>query len=112
MGFFDSWSDLVAAATPWSTLEAEAPATEEKEETSEVSVCFLSALGGVCRRMDLRGIGFGQELQLSSRPSIVLGLEVRMRLGGGRVRAARICLPGVALREEDLQVLAEVCEFV
>ncbi|PQE12206.1 hypothetical protein CJF31_00000377 [Rutstroemia sp. NJR-2017a BVV2] len=24
MGFFDSWSDLVAAATPWSTVEAEA----------------------------------------------------------------------------------------
>jgi ubiquinol-cytochrome c reductase subunit 6 len=24
MGFFDSWSDLVAAATPWSQVEAEA----------------------------------------------------------------------------------------
>jgi hypothetical protein len=25
MGFFDSWSDLVTAATPWSQVEAEAP---------------------------------------------------------------------------------------
>jgi ubiquinol-cytochrome c reductase subunit 6 len=24
MGFFDSWSDLVGAATPWTAVEAEA----------------------------------------------------------------------------------------
>ena len=35
MGFFDSWSDLVAAASPWSAVEAEAvestPAASEAE---------------------------------------------------------------------------------
>jgi hypothetical protein len=34
MGFFDSFSELVAAAMPWETVEAEAP--EEKEEKDEV----------------------------------------------------------------------------
>jgi len=31
MGFFDSFSDLVAAATPWSQVEAEAPAAEKDD---------------------------------------------------------------------------------
>jgi hypothetical protein len=41
MGFFDSFSELVAAATPWSTVEAEAPEKPEKDEGAEVreSLC-------------------------------------------------------------------------
>ena len=31
MGFFDSFSDLVAAATPWSQVEAEAPAADKDD---------------------------------------------------------------------------------
>lgn len=31
MGFFDSWSDLVAAASPWSAVEAEAVEAPEPE---------------------------------------------------------------------------------
>jgi hypothetical protein len=38
MGFFDSLSDIVAAATPWSTVEAEAPTTASKDK-GEVEVC-------------------------------------------------------------------------
>jgi ubiquinol-cytochrome c reductase subunit 6 len=45
MGFFDSWSDLVAAATPWSAVEAEA-ASGGSENTpapqdAETKVCWL-----------------------------------------------------------------------
>ncbi|CZS95974.1 related to ubiquinol-cytochrome c reductase complex subunit [Rhynchosporium agropyri] len=32
MGFFDSFSDLLEAALPWSTAEAEAPKEEEEKE--------------------------------------------------------------------------------
>ncbi|RFU27709.1 hypothetical protein B7463_g8613, partial [Scytalidium lignicola] len=35
MGFFDSLSDLVAAAAPWGTVEAEAPAESEQPEEKE-----------------------------------------------------------------------------
>jgi ubiquinol-cytochrome c reductase subunit 6 len=42
MGFFDSWSELVAAATPWSTVEAEAP--EKPEEKDDAEVRFISLL--------------------------------------------------------------------
>ena len=31
MGFFDSFSDMVAAATPWSQVEAEAPAAQKDD---------------------------------------------------------------------------------
>lgn len=41
MGFFDSWSDMVAAATPWSTVEAEAPAKEEEKEEDKEKVCLM-----------------------------------------------------------------------
>ncbi|XXG95920.1 ubiquinol--cytochrome-c reductase subunit 6 [Hypoxylon texense] len=37
MGIWDTIHDLVEAATPWSTAEAEAPAEEPKEEASEDS---------------------------------------------------------------------------
>lgn len=37
MGFWDTLTDLVEAATPWATAEAEAPA-------KEVTVCFLFSL--------------------------------------------------------------------
>lgn len=41
MGFFDSFSELVTAATPWSTVEAEAPEKpEEKDDGAEVCVVF------------------------------------------------------------------------
>jgi len=37
MGFFDSFNELMAAATPWATVEAEAPEKpEEKDDGSEV----------------------------------------------------------------------------
>lgn len=49
MGFFDSWSDLVAAATPWSESEAEAvkggagtdstPAQGQEKSEDEPKVC-------------------------------------------------------------------------
>ncbi|RYP35952.1 hypothetical protein DL767_003641 [Monosporascus sp. MG133] len=35
MGFWDTITDLVEAATPWSNAEAEAPPPEEKESTEE-----------------------------------------------------------------------------
>jgi len=42
MGFFDALSDLLEAATPWSTVEAEAPAEDKKdEENGEVCVFLL-----------------------------------------------------------------------
>lgn len=36
MGFFDTISDLFEAATPWSQVEAEAPADTKEEEATEV----------------------------------------------------------------------------
>lgn len=49
MGFFDSWSDLVSAATPWSQVEAEAvsggssttstPAQKDNGGEGEAIVC-------------------------------------------------------------------------
>lgn len=33
MGFWDAVTDLVEAATPWATVEAEAPPAEEKVRT-------------------------------------------------------------------------------
>lgn len=36
MGFWDTFSDLVDAATPWSVADAEAPPAEEKSEDSKV----------------------------------------------------------------------------
>ena len=60
MGFFDSLSDIVAAATPWTTVEAEAPkggAGEEKnskdkeegegEGESGKKVCDVLLLWGI-----------------------------------------------------------------
>ena len=41
MGFFDSWSDLVAAATPWNTVEAEAPKEDEEEKVCVVSPILI-----------------------------------------------------------------------
>ncbi len=47
MGFFDSFSDLLEAALPWSSAEAEA---QKEEEDEDVTVCLLSccarAVGG------------------------------------------------------------------
>lgn len=43
MGFFDSWSDLISAATPWSEVEAEAPAAAPAKE-EEVEVCLMILL--------------------------------------------------------------------
>ena len=51
MGFFDSLSDLFEAATPWSTVEAEAvqrggagsektPADKDEGGEGEAEVCF------------------------------------------------------------------------
>lgn len=78
MGFFDSWSDLISAATPWSEVEAEAPAAPEEEE--EVKVCYvffarvlfraegdfgMDILGGMCLdwllRSDWGAIGLGAD---------------------------------------------------
>jgi ubiquinol-cytochrome c reductase subunit 6 len=39
MGFFDSISDMLEAALPWSTAEADAPAA--KEEETQVGAFFL-----------------------------------------------------------------------
>lgn len=51
MGFFDSWNDLVSAATPWSHVEAEAvsggsstektPAQKDDGGEGEAKVCFF-----------------------------------------------------------------------
>ena len=38
MGFFDSISDMLEAALPWSTAEAEAP---KEEEETKVGASFL-----------------------------------------------------------------------
>jgi ubiquinol-cytochrome c reductase subunit 6 len=53
MGFFDSWSDLVSAATPWSQAEAEAvsggsstektPAQKDDAGEGEAKVCLVLA---------------------------------------------------------------------
>ncbi|KAH7312302.1 ubiquinol-cytochrome C reductase hinge protein-domain-containing protein [Stachybotrys elegans] len=37
MGFWDSVTEMIEAATPWSVVEAEAPAAEPKEETATKS---------------------------------------------------------------------------
>jgi cell division protein YceG involved in septum cleavage len=42
MGFFDSWSDIVAAATPWSMVEAEAPKEEEEEKVCAIFYSILN----------------------------------------------------------------------
>ena len=39
MGFFDSFSDLLEAALPWSSAEAEA---QKEDEEEDVKVCFFS----------------------------------------------------------------------
>jgi hypothetical protein len=39
MGFFDSWSDLVSAATPWSSVEAEAAESAPAEEVESKVRC-------------------------------------------------------------------------
>jgi ubiquinol-cytochrome c reductase subunit 6 len=41
MGFFDSISDMLEAALPWSTAEAEAP--KEEEEETKVGASFLAS---------------------------------------------------------------------
>ena len=41
MGFFDSFSDMLEAALPWSSAEAEAQ-KEEEEEDSKVCLFFVS----------------------------------------------------------------------
>jgi ubiquinol-cytochrome c reductase subunit 6 len=57
MGFFDSLTDLWEAATPWSTVEAEAvqrggagsektPADKDNEGEGEAKVCWLHFLLG------------------------------------------------------------------
>lgn len=38
MGFFDSFSDLLEAALPWSSAEAEA---QKEEEEEDVTVCLF-----------------------------------------------------------------------
>ncbi|KAH6723974.1 ubiquinol-cytochrome c reductase complex subunit [Leptodontidium sp. MPI-SDFR-AT-0119] len=38
MGFFDSFSDLLEAALPWSTAEAEAQKEEEEEDAKSLAV--------------------------------------------------------------------------
>lgn len=43
MGFWDTITDLVEAATPWGVVEAEAPAAEEPKVDELVIVCFGSA---------------------------------------------------------------------
>lgn len=45
MGFWDTISDLVDAATPWSVADAEAPPAEEKSEDSKVGDA-LDTVGG------------------------------------------------------------------
>lgn len=51
MGFFDSWSDLVAAASPWTPVEAEAV-----ESAPEQEVCGL-LFSQLCLMMFLRESG-------------------------------------------------------
>jgi ubiquinol-cytochrome c reductase subunit 6 len=41
MGFFDTLTDLIEAAVPWSQVEAEAPATEKKDEEADATVCTI-----------------------------------------------------------------------
>jgi hypothetical protein len=41
MGFFDSFSELVAAAMPWETVQAEAPEAEDEEKNEAGEVCVL-----------------------------------------------------------------------
>lgn len=43
MGFFDSFSDLLEAALPWSSAEAEA----QKEDEEDVKVRLVSCFGRV-----------------------------------------------------------------
>ena len=55
MGFWDSFSDLIEAATPWSTVEAEAvqrggtvsektPADKDEAGEGEAEVCLSSSM--------------------------------------------------------------------
>ena len=51
MGIFDSWTEILEAALPWSTAEAEVP-VKEKEEEGEEEVCcdlfeFMAVVGRV-----------------------------------------------------------------
>lgn len=41
MGFFDSISDMLEAALPWSTSEAEAPKDEDEEKVGASILCVL-----------------------------------------------------------------------
>lgn len=55
MGFFDTLSDLIEAATPWSQVEAEAPAKEE-----ETTVCIFLLAIGIAEGMACQWIGAGE----------------------------------------------------
>lgn len=64
MGLFDSFAELVAAAMPWETVEAEAPPekSEEKDEGGDEVCCWLSFCfrgsggGGISKRL-IEGMG-------------------------------------------------------
>lgn len=56
MGFFDSISDMLEAALPWSTAEAEAPKEEGEEK---VSACFLCLWRMADRYVGLEMVNWG-----------------------------------------------------
>lgn len=49
MGFFDSFSDLLEAALPWSSAEAEA---QKEDDEEDVKVCVISCF--------IRMVGVGE----------------------------------------------------
>ena len=58
MGFWDAVTDLVEAATPWATVEAEAPPAEEKVRIGFVGKSLLHTIhsgtfreDGSCKRL-------------------------------------------------------------
>jgi hypothetical protein len=53
MGFFDTWSDLVAAAAPWSAVEAEA--VESAEPETKVRLDSIVLFVAILRMEGLQG---------------------------------------------------------
>jgi hypothetical protein len=55
MGFFDSWSDLLEAALPWSSVEAEAPKEDDEVKVGDFFCSSRIQLEGSSRRRERNG---------------------------------------------------------
>lgn len=56
MGFFDSFSDLLEAALPWSSAEAEAPKDDDEVKVGN-SLCLYVMLSSGLAEVGYNGMG-------------------------------------------------------